>query len=53
MNTGHGLECVGATNYTKQGRPEFTSTRKVGNFTFNDPGGAKKMCEESCKPEKD
>lgn len=53
MNMGHGLECVGVTNYTRQGRPEFTSTRKVGGLIFNDPGGAKKMCEESCKPDKD
>lgn len=52
LNMGHGLECVGVTNSSSQGPPEFTSTRQVGGLTFNDPGGAKKMCEESCKSDK-
>ena len=50
---GHGLECVGVTNSSRQGPPEFTSTRQVAGLTFNDPGGAKKKCEESCKSDKD
>jgi len=53
LNMGHGLECVGVTNSSRQGPPEFTSTRQVGGLIFNDPGGAKRMCEESCKSDKD